>query len=84
MDPVTLYAIATMATGEPGVVMHAVPADRCEDYAAYFRHKHPAAIIWCRSEIDPPKPSIGDYIPREKVVEYLPDYLDMRGMPINR
>ena len=88
MDPVTLYAIATVANGAPFVIQHIVPAERCEDYADYFRRKHPTAIIWCRSELA--RPSVWDYVPRAKVVDgiprenpvqYLPDPMDMLGMP---
>jgi hypothetical protein len=81
MDAVTLYAIVTLANGTPGIVKHDVEAEKCEPYARYFRKEHPTAIIWCRSEIDPPRPFIGDHLPGEKVVEYLPDPMDALGMP---
>ena len=63
---------------------HKVPAERCEPYVRYFREKHPTAVIWCRSEIDPPRPFMGDHIPRENVVEYVPDAMDMLEMPSSR
>jgi hypothetical protein len=88
---VTLYAIATLANGTPSVIQHTVPAERCEDYADYFRRKHPTAIIWCRSELarpniwdHVPRTKLWDHIPRENAVEYLPDPMDMLGMPTAR
>ena len=74
---VTLYAIATMASGTPRVVKHQVHPN------SHFRREHPTAIIWCRSELDPPKPFIGDHLPRENVVEYVPDRMaeSHRGKP---
>lgn len=83
MDAMTLYAIVTMANGTPTVVRYPV-AEQCERYSSHFRAKYPAAVVWCRSEIDPPKPVIGDYIQRDKVVEYRPDFVDMLGMPSDR
>jgi hypothetical protein len=73
-----------MASGAPRIVTHKVPAESCEPYARYFRREHPTALIWCRSEIDPPKGFIGDYIPPQPVVEYLPDGIDMLVMPTGR
>ena len=69
MDPVTLYAIATLANGTPRAVQHTVAAERCEDYAEYFRRKHPTAIIWCNSELIPRKRFISDHLPPAPVVE---------------
>jgi hypothetical protein len=71
-----------MGNGAPRIVTHKVPAERCEPYAHYFREKHPSAIVWS-PEMEPPKPSIGDHIPRDRV-EYLPDAMDMLGMPTER
>ena len=82
MDMVTLYAIATLANGTPRAVQHTVPAERCEDYARYFRKEHPTAIIWCRSELDPRKGFISDHLPPAPVGDYLPDRMDMLGIPV--
>jgi hypothetical protein len=84
MDAVTLYAIATLANGAPGVIKHQIPADRCEPYARYSRVQHPTAMVWCDSELDPPSAFIGDHVPRENVVDYLPDAIDSLGMPPDR
>ncbi len=84
MDAMTLYAIVTMANGTPTVVRYPVRSERCEPYARHFRAKYPTAVIWCRSEIDPPKPVIGDHIQRDKIVEHRPDFIDMLGMPSGR
>jgi len=81
MDMVALYAIATLANGTSRTVQHTVPSERCEDYAEYFRRKHPTAIIWCNSELDPRKGFISDHLPPAPVVEYLPDRMDMLGQP---
>lgn len=81
MDAVTLYAIVSMANGSPKVVTKEVAAERCEPFARHFRKQYPAAVIWCRSETSPQRPSIGDHVTRGRVAEHLPDPMDVLGMP---
>ena len=77
MNMVTLYAIATLANGTPRAVQHTVPAERCEGYARHFRHEHPTAIIWCRSELAP-----GGFVSDLRPPG--PNAADILGMPHGR
>jgi len=52
MDAVTFIAILTLASGKPVIWQKQVPENLCERQSLAIRLTYPAAIAWCRSEID--------------------------------
>lgn len=82
MDPVTLYAIVKMANGAPRDAQGSSRALRA--VRALFQGEAPDGGHLVPLGDRPPRPFMGDHIPRENVVEYVPDAMDMLGMPSSR
>ena len=80
MDMVTLYAIHALANGTPKTWQRQVPVHVCETTAKKMRAAYPQAVVWCTSELEPRR--VVDELPFEG--EYVPDAMDMLGMPNDR